>query len=59
VRSTDKEWWSALLQGFIDDHFFAPYRGQPSEQDFRRSKADPLQLFEDALPDLYRPASTR
>lgn len=40
-------------------HFFAPYRGHSSERDFRRLKADPLFLFEDALPDLYRPGATR
>jgi len=32
----------------------APFRGQGSERDFRRFKADPLFLFEDALPDPYR-----
>lgn len=37
-----------------DEHVLAPYRGQGSERDFRRLKADPLFLFEDAPPDLYR-----
>ena len=52
-------WRNANRAARNDDHFFAPYRGQPSERDFRRLRADPLFLFEDELPNLYRPASTR
>jgi mannan endo-1,4-beta-mannosidase len=52
-------WRNANRAARNDDHFFAPYRGQPSERDFRRLKADSLFLFEDALPNLYRPPSTR
>ena len=52
-------WRNANRATRTDEHFFAPYRGQPSERDFRRFKADPLFLFEDALPDLYRQASRR
>jgi mannan endo-1,4-beta-mannosidase len=52
-------WRNANRAARNDEHFFAPYRGHSSEQDFRRFKADPLFLFEDALPNLYRPASTR
>ena len=52
-------WRNAKRASRTDDHYFAPYRGQPSEQDFRRLKADPLSLFEDALPDLYRLGATR
>lgn len=35
-------------------HYFAPYPGHPSAEDFRRFKAHPLIYFEDELPDLYR-----
>ena len=35
-------------------HFFAPYPGQASADDFVRFRADPLVLFEDELPPLYR-----
>jgi mannan endo-1,4-beta-mannosidase len=51
-------WRNANRASRTDEHFFAPYRGQGSEADFRRFKADPLFLFEDALRDLYR-ASAR
>ena len=36
------------------DHYYAPYPGHPSVADFRRFRDDPLVLFEDELPDLYR-----
>ncbi|MFL5581279.1 MAG: glycoside hydrolase family 26 protein [Gemmatimonadaceae bacterium] len=36
-------------------HFYAPYPGHPSAADFRRFRDDPLVLFEDELPDLYKP----
>ena len=52
-------WRNANRASRNDEHFFAPYRGQASERDFRRLKADPLFLFEDALPDLYRTAAPR
>jgi mannan endo-1,4-beta-mannosidase len=35
-------------------HFFAAYRGHPSAPDLARLKRDPLVVFEDELPDLYR-----
>jgi len=35
-------------------HFYAPYPGHPSAADFVRFRQDPLILFEDKLPDLYR-----
>jgi mannan endo-1,4-beta-mannosidase len=47
-------WRNATRAGRADDHFFAPYPGQPSARDFRRLHADPLYLFEDGLPDPYR-----
>jgi mannan endo-1,4-beta-mannosidase len=52
-------WRNATRAGRADDHFFAPYPGQPSARDFRRLHADPLFLFEDGLPDLYRPPTRR
>jgi mannan endo-1,4-beta-mannosidase len=52
-------WRNAYRATRTDDHFYAPYRGQPSERDFRRFKADPLFMFEDELPDLYRDRATR
>jgi mannan endo-1,4-beta-mannosidase len=36
------------------NHFFAPYLGHPSAPDFARFRADPLVVFEDELPALYR-----
>jgi mannan endo-1,4-beta-mannosidase len=47
-------WRNANQAGRNDQHIHAPYAGHPSAEDFRRFKADPLFLFEDALPDLYR-----
>ncbi len=38
-------------------HFYAPYAGQASAPDFKRFHDDPLILFEDELPDLYRPGA--
>lgn len=35
------------------DHFFAPYPGHASAEDFVRFTQDPLILLEDELPDLY------
>jgi mannan endo-1,4-beta-mannosidase len=36
------------------DHFFAPYPGQLSANDFVRFRHDPLLMFESDLPSLYR-----
>ena len=52
-------WRNANRAGRNDEHFFAPYRGQASAGDFVRMKSDPLFLFEDGLPDLYRSTPTR
>jgi mannan endo-1,4-beta-mannosidase len=52
-------WRNANRASRNDEHFFAPYRGQASERDFRRLKSNPLFLFEDALPDLYRLGAAR
>lgn len=37
-------------------HFYAPYPGHPSAENFVRFKEDPLIRFADELPDLYRGA---
>jgi hypothetical protein len=34
-------------------HYYAPYPGHPSADDFVRFYEDPFTLFEDGLPDLY------
>jgi mannan endo-1,4-beta-mannosidase len=52
-------WRNANRASRTDEHYYAPYPGQPSAGDFRRFKADPLFLFEDALPDLYRAPGPR
>jgi len=52
-------WRNANRASRTDDHFFASYRGHTSERDFRRLKSNPLFLFEDALPDLYRTGAAR
>lgn len=36
------------------DHYYAPYKGQRSADDFKKFRADSLTLFEDDLPDMYR-----
>lgn len=35
------------------EHFYAPYRGQKSAEDFKRFYASPVTLFERDLPPLY------
>ena len=50
-------WRNANRHTRTDEHFYVPYLGQATADDFRRFKADPLFRFEDALPDLYRTAS--
>lgn len=52
-------WRNANRASRNDEHFFASYRGHPSERDFRRLRSSPLFLSEDALPDLYRTGATR
>jgi len=52
-------WRNANRASRNDEHFYAPYRGQKSAGDFLRMKADPLFLFEDGMPDLYRGSPAR
>jgi mannan endo-1,4-beta-mannosidase len=50
-------WRNASRAADRPNHFYAPFPGQASAADFARFKADPLVLFEDGLPDLYRPGA--
>ncbi len=47
-------WRNANQEKDRPGHYYAPYPGQASAADFVRFKEDPLILFEDELPDLYR-----
>jgi hypothetical protein len=35
-------------------HYYVPYTGHRAASDFRRLRDDPLILFEDELPNIYR-----
>jgi mannan endo-1,4-beta-mannosidase len=48
-------WRNANRDTDRPNHFYAPYPGHPSAADFKRFRDDPFVLFEDELPDLYRP----
>lgn len=52
-------WRNANRAVRSDRHFYAPYAGHPSVEDFRRLRADSLFMFEDRLPDLYRSQPVR
>ena len=45
--------WRNANEADMEGHFYAPYPGQVSAEDFRRFKQDPLILFEDELPPMY------
>ncbi|WP_416308140.1 glycoside hydrolase family 26 protein [Neptunicella sp. SCSIO 80796] len=47
-------WRNANKQRENKDHFYAPYPGHPSADNFKQFYADPYTLFEDSLPDMYR-----
>jgi mannan endo-1,4-beta-mannosidase len=47
-------WRNANYERERRHHFYAPYPGHPSAPDFVRFRDDPLMLFEDELPGLYR-----
>jgi mannan endo-1,4-beta-mannosidase len=47
-------WRNANHEQERPNHFYGPYPGHPSTPDFVRFRADPLTLFEDDLPDMYR-----
>jgi mannan endo-1,4-beta-mannosidase len=46
-------WRNANIQTDRPDHYYAPYPGQVSAEDFVRFREHPFVLFEDDLPDLY------
>lgn len=46
-------WRNANREHDRPDHFFAPYPGHPSAEDFVRFQQHPMILFEDDLPDMY------
>lgn len=45
--------WRNAYHEEMDGHFFAPYPGHPTADDFRRFRDDALILFENDLPELY------
>jgi mannan endo-1,4-beta-mannosidase len=47
-------WRNATFAREQRHHFYAPHPGHPSVADFVRFREDPLILFEDELPELYR-----
>lgn len=49
-------WRNANADRDRADHFYAPHPGHPSAPDFVRFRKDPLMLFAEDLPDLYREA---
>jgi mannan endo-1,4-beta-mannosidase len=46
-------WRNANHENDRPDHYYAPYSGHPSEENFREFREHELILFEDDLPDLY------
>lgn len=47
-------WRNANKGGFNEKHFYAPYPGHSSAEDFIKFKNDSRIMFEDELPDMYR-----
>ncbi len=47
-------WRNANEERDRPNHFYGPHPQHPSAPDFVRFREDPLTLFEDDLPDLYR-----
>lgn len=47
-------WRNANREKEQRDHFYAPYPGHPSAENFVEFYLDPLTVFEDTLPDMYR-----
>jgi mannan endo-1,4-beta-mannosidase len=46
--------WVLVWRNANESHHYAPYRGHPSASDFVQFYKDPLILFADDLPDMYR-----
>lgn len=55
---TRKTSWVMVWRNGRPDHYYAPYPGQGSAQDFIRFVAEPSILMVEDLPDLYAPAVT-
>ncbi|WP_438863500.1 glycoside hydrolase family 26 protein [Neptunicella sp.] len=47
-------WRNANKQREHKEHFYAPFVGHPSADNFKQFYADPYTLFEDNLPDMYQ-----
>jgi mannan endo-1,4-beta-mannosidase len=45
--------WVLVWRNGRPDHYYAPYPGQTSAEDFRRFEADPFTLFLEDLPPMY------
>jgi len=46
--------WVLVWRNANTDHYYAPYKGHPSSDDFVRFKNDPYVYFGDEMPDLYK-----
>ncbi|MCG8374139.1 MAG: hypothetical protein MI700_11420, partial [Balneolales bacterium] len=46
-------WRNANFEKENRDHFYAPYEGHQSQQNFIEFKETEFILFEDELPDMY------
>lgn len=46
--------WRNAYREELDNHFFAPYSGTVSAEDFNAFYASPVTLFENDLPEMYR-----
>jgi mannan endo-1,4-beta-mannosidase len=46
--------WTLVWRNQSKDHFFAPYTGQASAQDFVKFYKNPFTLFEKDLPEIYQ-----
>ncbi len=47
-------WRNANMETDRQNHYYAPYPGQVSAEDFIRFQEHPFVLFEDDVPDLYK-----
>lgn len=45
--------WALVWRNASEDHFFGPYPGHPSVQNFMMFYNDSLPVFESDLPDMY------
>lgn len=47
--------WRNANENRMKGHYFAPYPGQKSAENFKKFTDDPLILLENELPDMYKP----